>query len=407
MGLALAFKYVAFTPSGQQVEGSIEASTEEAAEQTLWESGYRIVTLRAIRTWPRLDELFPTVLGIKPPEIITFSRQMATLIESGIAVLPALELLQRQASRGLGRVLGDLAQTIKKGSSLSDALREHSQVFPSIYARMIAVGERTGNLEVILRQLATHMEKEQAIIKRVRGAMAYPAFVILLAIGVVAILVTMALPPLISLFDEFDAKLPLPTRILLAVSHFATAYGLYVAVALVSAVVIGIVYVRRPNGRSQLDYALLRLPLIGPVTVLSNAARFSGTTAILLRAGIPVSEVMDLVIDTTENRIVRERLRDVQEEMLRGEGLSGPLANSKLFPPMLVQMVEVGEETGTLDANLETMADFYGREVDERISTLTSMIQPTMTLGVGAVVAFIAVSIIMPMYDIMQSVQQP
>jgi type IV pilus assembly protein PilC len=217
----------------------------------------------------------------------------------------------------------------------------------------------------------------------------------------------MALPPLMNLFDEFNAELPLPTRILLAVSHFATAYMLHMAVALAVAVGIGAVYVRQPWGRRQLDYVLLRMPLIGPVTVLTNAARFSGTTAILLRAGIPVSEVMDLVIDTTENRIVREGLRDVREELLRGEGLSKPLSRSKLFPPMLVQMVEVGEETGTLDANLETMAEFYGREVDERISTLTSMIQPTLTLGVGLVVGFIALSVIMPMYDIMQSIQQP
>lgn len=403
----MAYKYVALTASGEQVRGSLEAPSEESAEQTLWESGYRIVTLRATRTLPRVEELFPTIFGIKPREIITFSRQMATLIESGIAVLPALELLQRQASHGLGRVLGDLAQTLKAGSSLSDAARKHPQVFPPIFSRMIAVGERTGNLEVVLRQLATHMEKEQAIIKRVKGAMAYPAFVILLAIAVVAILITTALPPLIRMFDEFDAELPLPTKILLAVSHFAAVYKLHMAVVLVTAVVIGVVYVRQPRGRRQLDYALLRMPLIGAITVTSNAARFSGTTAILLRAGIPVSEAMDLVIDTTENRIIREGLGDVQEEMLRGEGLSKPLANSKLFPPMLVHMVEVGEETGTLDANLETMAEFYGREVDERIGTLTSMIQPAMTLGVGLVVAFIALSVIMPMYDIMQSVQEP
>jgi len=401
----LAYRYVALTSSGEQVKGSLEAPSEESAEQTLWDSGYRIVTLRSIRASPRVGDLFPTIFGTKPREIIAFSRQMATLIESGIAVLPALDLLQRQARGGLGRVLGDLAQAIKKGSSFSDALREHPQVFPPIFARMIAVGERTGNLEAVLRQLATHIEKEQAIIKRVRGAMAYPAFVILLAMGVVAILVTTALPPLTSLFDEFDAELPLPTRILLAVSHFAATYKLHMAIVLVAAVVIGAVYVRQSRGRRQLDYALLRMPLIGPVTVLSNAARFSGTTAILLRAGIPVSEVMDLVIDTTENRIVRERLRGVQEEMLRGEGLSKPLANSKLFPPMLVQMVEVGEETGTLDSNLETMAEFYTREVDERINTLTSMIQPTLTLVVGAVVAFIALSIIMPMYGVMQSIR--
>lgn len=401
----MAYRYVAFTPSGEQTKGLIDAGSEGAAEQALWEQGYRIVTLRATRSLPRLDELFPTLFGIKPREIITFSRQMATLIESGIAVMPALELLRRQARSALGRVLGDVLEAIKQGSALSDALRKHPQVFPPIFGRMIAVGERTGSLDVVLRQLATHLEKEQAIIKRVRGALAYPAFVIILAIGVVAIVITVALPPLMGLFDEFDAELPLPTKILLAVSHFANAYWLHTSVVLVIAVVIGIVYVRQPKGRRQLDYALLRMPLIGSITVLSNAARFSGTTATLLRAGIPVSEVMRMAIDTTGNGIVRERLREVEEQLLRGEGLSKPLADSKVFPPMLVQMVEVGEETGTLDSNLETMAGFYAGEVDERISALTGMITPAMTLIVGAMVAFIALSIIMPMYGIMGSIE--
>jgi type IV pilus assembly protein PilC len=316
-------------------------------------------------------------------------------------------MLQRQAPGALGRVLRNVAQAIRDGSSFSDALREHPDAFPPIFARMVAVGERTGNLDVVLRQLASHIDKEQAIIKRVRGAMAYPAFVMLLAVGVVIIVITMALPPLISLFDEFNASLPLPTRILLAVSGFATAYLLHMTAALALAVGAGILYARRPAGRRQIDHALLRMPLIGPITVLTNAARFCGTTSILLRAGIPVAEVMDLAIHTTENRTVRAGLREVREEMLRGEGLSKPLANSKLFPPMLVQMVEVGEETGTLDNNLETMADFYTREVDSRIGMLTGMIQPAMTLGVGLIVAFVAISIIMPMYDIMQSVRQP
>lgn len=401
-----SYRYLALAPSGEQTNGSIEAPTEEAAEQTLWEAGYRILSLRATRTWPRLDELFPTVFGTKPQEIITFSRQMATLTESGIALVSALELLQRQARSGFGRVLGQVTQALEQGSSFSDALREHPSIFPPIFSRMIAVGERTGNLEVVLRELAAHIEKDQAIIKRVRGAMAYPAFVGLLTIGVVIIMVTMALPPLMSLFDEFDAELPLPTKILLAVTSFVTAYGLYTAIAVVAVAVLGVVYVQLPAGRRKLDYALLRMPLIGPITTLSNTARFSGTTAILLRAGIPIPEVMALAIETTGNQIVREGLRDVRAELLRGEGLSKPIANTKLFPPMLIQMVEVGEETGTLDANLETMAGFYASEVDERISKLTSMIQPTMTLVIGGVVALIALAIIMPMYDIMQSIRQ-
>jgi type IV pilus assembly protein PilC len=399
------YRYVAFTPSGEQVKGLIEASTEDVAERALWEWGYQIGTLRRSWTAPKLDQLLPTFFGIKPQEIITLCGQMATLIESGIAVLAALELLGRQARTRLRRVLDDIAQAIKQGASFSDALREHPQVFPPIFSRMIAIGERTGNLEMVLRQLAAHMEKEQAIIKRVRGAMAYPAFVILLAICVVGILVTTALPPLLGLFDEFNAEPPLPTRILLGVTHFATAYKLHMAVVLVAAVAIGGFYVRRPSGRRQLDYLLLRAPLLGPITVLSNTSRFSRTMAILLKAGLPLSEVMELILETTQNRVVREAMEGVRDKLLRGEGLSKPLANSNMFPPMLVQMVEVGEETGTLDSNLETIAEFYAREVDERINTLTAMIQPALTLCMGGIVAFIAISIIMPMYSIMHSIR--
>jgi type IV pilus assembly protein PilC len=402
----LAYRYVALTPSGEQVRGSIDAPTEGVAEETLWEWGYRVVTLRPAWIAPRLDEVFPSFFGVKTQEIITFCRQLATLIESGVAVLPALELLQRQARRGgLGRVLGELTQSIRQGSSFSEAAQEQGQVFPQIFSRMVAVGERTGNLEMVLRQVATHLEKEQAIIKRVRGALAYPSFVILLAIGVVGIMITAALPPLVSLFDEFDTELPLPTRILIGVSNFANAYKLHMFLGLVAAVVGGALYIRQPSGRRQLDYLLVRAPLIGQITVLSSASRFSGTLAILLKAGLPLTEVMDLSVQSTENGVIREALEGVREELLRGEGLSKPLANAKLFPSMLAQMAEVGEETGTLDANLETMAGFYANEVDERVNKLTGMIQPTLTLFIGALVAFIAISLIMPMYGMMQSIQ--
>jgi type IV pilus assembly protein PilC len=401
----LAYRYVAFTPSGEQVRGSLDAPTEDVAERVLWDWGYKIITLRRSWALPQLDKVLPTLFNIKTQEIITFCRQMATLVESGIAVLAALELLGRQARPRLRRVMEDIVQAVKQGASFSDALREHPQVFPPIFGRMIAVGERTGNLEIVLRQLAEHMEKEQAIIKRVRGAMAYPAFVMLLAVGVVGILVTTALPPLLGLFDEFGAQVPLPTRILLGVSHFAIAYKLHMLVALVAIVGLGTLYFRQASGRRQLDYLLLRLPVLGPITALSNASRFSRTMAILLRAGLPLSEVMDLIIQTTQNRILREYMEEVRDKLLRGEGLSKPLAGSKMFPPMLVQMVEVGEETGTLDSNLETMAEFYAREVDERINTLTAMIEPALTLCMGGIVAFIAISIIMPMYSIMQSIR--
>jgi len=257
----------------------------------------------------------------------------------------------------------------------------------------------------VLRQVALHIEKEQAILKRVRGAMAYPAFIVLLAIVVVSILLTAALPPLISLFDEFNTGLPLPTKILLAVSSFATTYKMHMLVGAAIVVAVIVWYIRQPTGRRQLDFLLAKSPLIGPINVQANVSRFSRTMAMLLRAGVPLSNIMELVLQTTENQIVREELVGVRDELLRGEGLSGPMAKSRLFPPMLSQIVAVGEETGALDTNLETLAEFYANEVDEKVGALTSMIQPAMTLLIGLGVAFIALSIIMPMYSIMGSIK--
>ena len=401
----MLYKYVAFAPSGEQVAGSVDAVSEEVAERTLWDWQYKIVLLQPVRPLPRLDQLVPSLFGVKTREIITFSRQLATLVESGIALLPAIELLREQSKGPLARVLGEIARGIKDGAPFSAAVAEHPNIFPPIYSRLMEVGERTGSLETVLRQVALHIEKEQAILKRVRGAMAYPAFMVVLAIVVVGILITAALPPLIGLFDEFGTELPLPTKILLGGSHFAIAYKLHMLVGLVTMVVVVAWYVKQPKGRRQLDLLLAKAPLIGPINVQSNVSRFSRTMSMLLRAGIPLSNIMELVLQTTENQIVREELMVVRDELLRGEGLSAPMAKSRLFPPMLSQIVAVGEETGALDTNLETLAEFYANEVDEKVTALTGMIQPAMTLLIGVGVAFIALSIIMPMYSIMGSIK--
>ncbi|MCJ7492299.1 MAG: type II secretion system F family protein [Dehalococcoidia bacterium] len=401
----MLYKYVAFAPSGEQVNGSVDADSEEIAERTLWDWHYKVVLIQRVKPRPTLDQLIPSLFGVKPREVINFSRHLATLVESGIALLPGIELLQGQSKGPFARVLGDIARDLKNGSPFSTAIAQHRTIFPPIYNRLMEVGERTGSLETVLRQVATHMEKEQAIVKRVRGAMAYPAFMVVLAVVVVGILVTTALPPLVSLFDEFDTGLPLPTRILIGVSTFATAYKTHMLVVAVMVVAVAAWYVRQPSGRRQLDYLFVRLPLIGAINIQSNVSRFSRTMAMLLRAGLPLSDIMELVLQTTQNQIIRDELSDVREELMRGEGLAKPFARSRLFPSMLSQVVSVGEETGALDTNLDTLAEFYAAEVDERVGALTSMVQPVMTLGIGLVVAFIAISIIMPMYSIMGHIQ--
>jgi type IV pilus assembly protein PilC len=401
----LLYKYVAFAPSGEQVNGSVDAVSEEIAERTLWDWHYKVVLLQQVKPRPTLDQLIPSLFGVKPREVINFSRHLATLVESGIALLSAIELLQGQSKGPFARVLGEIGRDLKNGSPFSAAIAQHRTIFPPIYSRLMEVGERTGSLDTVLRRVALHMEKEQAIVKRVRGAMAYPAFMVLLAVVVVGILMTTALPPLTSLFDEFDTALPLPTRILIGVSSFATAYKIHMLIAAVVVVAVAAWYARQPSGRRQLDYLFVRLPLIGMINIQSNVSRFSRTMAMLLRAGLPLSDIMELVLQTTQNQIIREELSNVREELMRGEGLAKPFGRSRLFPSMLSQVVSVGEETGALDTNLDTLAEFYAAEVDERVGALTSMVQPAMTLGIGLVVAFIAISIIMPMYSIMGHIQ--
>lgn len=401
----MLYKYVAFAPSGEQVSGSVDAASEDIAERTLWDWQYKVVLIQPVKPRPTLDQVIPSLFGIKPREVINFSRHLATLVESGIPLLSAIELLQGQAKGPFARVLGEIGRDLKNGSPFSTAVAQNHAVFPPIYSRLMEVGERTGSLETVLRRVAMHMEKEQAIVKRVRGAMAYPAFIVLLAIVVVSILVTTALPPLTSLFDEFNTTLPLPTRILMGVSSFATAYKIHMLVVAVIVLALATWYSRQPSGRRQLDYLLVRLPLIGMINIQSNVSRFSRTMAMLLRAGLPLTDIMELVLQTTQNQIIRDELSGVREELLRGEGLAKPFGRSRLFPSMLSQVVSVGEETSALDTNLDTLAEFYAAEVDERVGALTAMVQPAMTLGIGLVVAFIAISIIMPMYSIMGHIQ--
>jgi type IV pilus assembly protein PilC len=296
-------------------------------------------------------------------------------------------------------------EEIQTGSSFSEALSKHGEIFPMIYHRMAEVGERTGRLELILRQLAVYMEKEDALLKKVQAAMVYPAVILVMAIGVVVLMVTVALPAMMGLFVELKVELPITTRILLGVTYFARDYGVMVVIGLVILGAVMMFYIRTPAGRHQWHYTMLKMPVLGGVNLKGGLARLARTMSILLRAGLPLVEVMDLMLRTTENVVIAGALATVRTELLAGRGLSGPLAGQRIFPKLLVQMVRVGEETGTLDGNLETLADFYEEEADRAIATMTALIEPGMIIFVGVIVGFIAVSVVMPMYSIMGSMK--
>jgi type IV pilus assembly protein PilC len=398
----MPYKYVAYTQAGQRVEGLLDVASEAAAEEALWRSDYIIVSLRQARPGADLAALMPTLFGVKTRDLIVFSRQLATLIESGITILAGLQMLGQEASsKPLRKALEEVSEDVQEGEPLSNALRKQSQTFPEIYSRMIEIGERMGNMESVLRQVATYMEKREALTRKLRGAMAYPAFIISLLLVVVFLMITFTLPGIMGLFGEFDVELPLPTRILIAITDFATAYRTHMVASAVLVITVIALYLQTSIGQRHRDILLLKIPLISTINIQSNVSQFCHTMSILLKAGLPMSEIMNLIVDTMGNIIIKEALARVRTEMLQGQGLSKPIRQEQVFPSLLAQMVRVGEETGTLDANLETLAVFYEEEADRKIDALTSMMEPALMLFVGAGVGFLAVAVIMPMYSLM------
>ncbi|MBM4464600.1 MAG: type II secretion system F family protein [Chloroflexi bacterium] len=402
----MPYKYVAYTRAGERVQGVLNVPSEGAAEEALWRSDYIIVSLKPTRPGADFAALMPTFFGVKTRDLIVFSRQLATLLESGITILAGIQMLAEEcSSKPLKRALQEVSEDVQEGETLSNALRRHPQTFPPIYSRMIEIGERMGNMEAVLRQLATYMEKREALTRRLRGAMAYPAFVLSLAIGVVFLMINFTLPGIMGLFGEFEMELPITTRILIAVTDFSTTYRTHMVAGAAFLVTAVVLYLRTPIGQRQRDILLLKIPLIGAINIQSNVSQLCHTMSILLRAGLPVAEIMTLIVDTMGNVIIKEAVQRIRTEMLQGHGLSRPIREEKVFPSLLAQMVRVGEETGTLDSNLDTLAVFYEEEADRKINTLTGMMEPALMLFVGGMVGFLAVSVILPMYSLMGSMR--
>ena len=284
-------------------------------------------------------------------------------------------------------------------------LPSRRQPSPRSIARMLRVGEKSGNLELVLRQIALYMEKERAVRSKIQRALAYPAFVFVIGIFVVGIILTFALPALLSLYSQFQADLPAPTRLLIGVTSFVRDNLPTLFLLGIAGLLLFTLFAQTDNGRLTLDGLQLRLPFIGDINVKGLLARYTRTLSLLLRAGLPLVEIMDLVESTVSNRVARRALAGVRGDVMRGESFSNALAAQPIFPPMLAQMVHVGEETGKLETNLESVADLYEEETDRAISAMTGTLEPAMTILMGVLVGFIALSTILPIYGIMRHIR--
>jgi len=398
----ISYRYVAATNQGRLVKGIIKATNEVAAERFLIGQGYRPVNVEVAPSMFSLEEALPTLFRVKPRDVIIFSRQLATLLRSGISLLPALEILQGQVttSRAFKKILGSIASDIGAGSSFSQAISKHPKAFNDIYCRTIAVGEQSGNLEIVLNRMADYHEKQGAVAKKISGALVYPMMIMGVGIVVVIVLMTVVFPKLLDMFTSLNVDLPLPTKILIAVTNFVSGNTLYllIAAAVLAAVVLWLV--KQPSGRRLLDRLRLSAPIIGPPTLMGELARFSRTTSVLISAGLSLQEVMEMIPQSSNNRVIRDALNQVNEGLMLGGGLSEPMSRIDIFPPLLVQMVAVGEESNTLDFTLGVVADFYEVTAEEKTSAMVGMIGPLSTIVIALGIGFIAISVLMPMYTI-------
>jgi type IV pilus assembly protein PilC len=396
-----SYAYRAYTQAGQRQDGQLDAAGISAAEQALWLQGLKIVRLRPAAPPKTLADYFPTLFHVSSSDLILFTRQLATFVGAGVPMSRALGTMAEETSSVLfQRVILAVLDDLERGQTLSQALSRHPNVFPMLYVDLVRVAELTGNLEGTMRQLAGYLRRDLATRRRVQGALIYPAVILVVAPAVVIILVFFALPAFVRIFAEFKVQLPLPTRILLAVASFARNWALEI-LAGGAVLALGIFAgLQTERGRYLKDVLALRAPVIGPIVMAATINRFARTLAIVLKAGAPLGSTFDAVTKGTANRVFQRRLDVVKDQMTGGEGFSGPLTRTRLFPPILTQMVRVGEETGTLDTYLEQAADFYEEELDQRISRVTTLIEPVMTVAVGLVVGFVAVSLISAMYGL-------
>jgi type IV pilus assembly protein PilC len=396
------YQYKAYTLDKKIIEGTIDASSEDMAEEYLLKAGYHhVLTLKKTRPPFNLDRVMPWLHRVNRTDIIELFQQLATLVESRMPVVQALWLLAEQSPRAaLKSVINRLGRELSGGASFSRALAAYPQLVPDHYREVIRVSEQTGDIPAGLRLVAGYMEKEASMSKKLTRTLSYPAFLVTMATIVIIIIATVALPSLTNLFDSLGASLPLATRILVAVSNFLTHYALYLAAGLAALALLITWYVKSASGKQLIDKILLKLPIVGPVIILRNICRFCRNSAMLLQAGLTIPQSLNSVLGVIDNWIIKLALADIRQDLIKGKGISQPMAGNRLFPRLLVDMILIGEKTDTLQSSFATMADFYEKKLDQTTQRLLAMVEPVSIFVVGLIISFIGLAIITPIYSI-------
>jgi type IV pilus assembly protein PilC len=397
------FVYEARARTGETKKGVMEAESVEAVQNRL-----KAQNLSPVKVKRKPREI---VINFGSPvsdkELVVFTRQFATMIDAGLPLVQCLDILASQGdNKQFNKVLRDVKTYVEHGGTFSEALRQHPKIFDELYVNLVAAGEIGGILDTILQRLAVYIEKRVKLKRQVRGALIYPSVIAFVAVGVLVVLLTFVIPSFEELFAGFggEGSLPGPTKFVIQVSELFVGNILWIVLVSIGATAGVIISYRTKGGKEFWHRLLLTAPLIGPVMRKIAVARFTRTLGTLLASGVPILDAMTIVAKSAGNIVIEKAILRTSDRIREGRTMSEPLMETKVFPPMVVQMIGVGEQTGALDQMLNKIADFYEEEVDVAVAALTSLLEPVMLIVMGGIVGFMLIAMYLPIFSIAQNV---
>ena len=399
------YEYKVRDRSGSLVTGQLVGDNEGLVMARLREMGLTPIEVKKANAGLKMEiNLRPGRVKLK--HLAVFSRQFATMVNSGLPILRALAILSEQTeSKELGKTLTQVRVDVEQGASLSGAMTKHPKAFGDLFVAMIKSGETGGVLDNVLLRLADNIEREVELRRKIKSAMTYPIAVVALVVLLMSAMLLFVVPQFESIYAQLGSTLPLPTRILLGLSRAVRTFWWVVILGGIGASFGLKRFKQTPQGRAIIDRLKLKAPIFGALFHKTALARFSSTLGMLLRSGVPILQAMDIVVDTVNNKVIAAAVNDVQGSVREGESIAKPLAKHAVFPPMVVQMLAVGEETGAVDTMLDKVSDFYNSEVSAAVESLTSLIEPALIAVIGGAVGAAVVSLYMPMFNIINLIQ--
>ncbi len=401
-----AYRYTAKDRSGRSVAGVMEANDERSMLEILRKQELVVITLKPDKQKAKIGKAAKGGGKIKLQELVLFSRQLATMIDSGIPLMQALEILTEQIdNKGFKAIVAEVKKDVATGSSFNEALGKHPRAFSPLFVNMVKAGESSGALDDIMERLASYLEKTDHLVRKVKSAMVYPTVVVCMAMAITLVLMLKVVPVFKSIFADFGGELPLPTQILINISDFLLASFVIWVGGAFGGIVLLKRFAKTEKGRLFFDAQKLRMPIFGILLRKVAVSKFTRTLATLVKSGVPILQALEIVGKTSGNVIIENAIEKVRQSIRDGENITTPLMRSKVFPPLVVRMISVGEQTGELEKMLTKIADFYDDQVDASVSALTSLIEPLVIAFLGIVIGGIVICMFMPIFKLSTLVQ--